>query len=275
MGVVCRSPLWIAVCAAALSLLSGSLSAQQPAAGTRGAPTVVVTGANRGLGLEFARQYAAKGWRVIATSRNPEASFDLNRLADQYQNIAVQQVDVADLASVVALAARLANQPIDVLVNNAGYFGDPADAQLGKIDFSKWDAYYRVNALGPLQVAEALLPNLLAGQQKKIIALTSRAGAFSYNTDPQAPKMPGHYFYGGSKAALNLMYVTLANDTRSQGVTVAVVSPGQVDTRDLGMKGPHIVPIERSIAGLISVIDGLQIADSGGFWNWDGTRIDW
>ena len=239
------------------------------------APTVLVTGANRGLGLEFARQYAAKGWQVIATSRNPEESYDLNKLADQYQKIAVEQVDVADPASVAALTARLNGRPIDVLVNNAGYFGDPADAQLGQIDFTRWDAYYRVNALGPLLMAEALLPNLLAGQQKKVLALTSRAGAFSYNTDAQAPKLPGHYFYGGSKAALNLMFVTLANDTRRQGLTVAVLSPGQVDTRGVGTTGPHIVPIDKSIAGLIGVIDGLTLADSGSFRNWDGTAIDW
>ena len=268
---VCLQIVCVAVAVAAASpAISQSAAGSVPMDST-----VLITGANRGLGLEFARQYAAKGWNVIATSRNPAESFELNQLADQYQKISVEQVDVADAASVDALATRLAGQPIDVLINNAGYFGNPADAQLGKIDFSQWDAYYRVNALGPLKMSEALLPNLLAGKQKKVVALTSRAGAFSYNTDAQAPKLPGHYFYGGSKAALNLMFVTLANDLRSQGVSVAVLSPGQVDTRDMGMKGPHIVPIERSIAGLIGVIDGLTIAVSGGFWNWDGKPIAW
>jgi NAD(P)-dependent dehydrogenase (short-subunit alcohol dehydrogenase family) len=107
------------------------------------------------------------------------------------------------------------------------------------------------------------------------VAITSRAGAFSYNTDPKLPKMPGHYFYGGSKAALNLMYVGLANDVRARGVTVAVLSPGQVDTRNFGVKGPHIVPIDKSIAGMIAVIDKLTLENGGTFWSWDGSPVDW
>ncbi len=258
---------------ASLSVVPAS-RAQEPS-GAATMRTVLITGANRGLGLEFAKQYAAKGWRIIATARNPAEAFDLNKLADERPNVDVEALDVTDPASVDALAKRLANRPIDVLINNAGYFGDPSKVQLGKIDFSQWDAYYRVNALGPMQMAEALLGNIEAGRDKKIVAITSRAGAFSYNADPKLPKMPGHYFYGGSKAALNLMFVGLANDVRAKGIAVAVISPGQVDTRNYGMKGPQIIPIEKSIAGMIGVIDRLTLEESGTFWSWDGSKVAW
>lgn len=247
----------------------------QESAGASAKPTVLITGANRGLGLEFAKQYAAKGWNVIATARKPEEAFELNKLADERQNIDVVQLDVADLASVDAMAKGIASRPIDVLINNAGFFGDPVKLQLGAIDFALWDQYYRVNALGPLKVTEALLPNLAAGKLKKVVAVTSRAGSFDYVANPALPKLPGHYFYGGAKAALNLMFATLANDTKARGFTVVVVSPGQVDTQGFGMTGPMIVPIEKSIGGIIEVVDKLTSADTGSFWNWNGSRLNW
>jgi NAD(P)-dependent dehydrogenase (short-subunit alcohol dehydrogenase family) len=262
-----------AVCG--LFVLASAPSRSQEPTAASDKPTVLITGANRGLGLEFAKQYAAKGWNVIATARKPDEAFELNKLADERQNLDVVQVDVADIASVDALAKSLAGRPIDLLINNAGFFGDPMKTQLGTIDFTLWDQFYRVNALGPVKVTEALLPNLEAGRMKKVIAVTSRAGAFSYNTDPQLPKMPGHYFYNGAKAALNMMFVTLANDTKARGLTVAVVSPGQVDTQGFGMTGPSIVPIEKSIAGIIAVVDKLTPAESGTFWSWSGERINW
>jgi NAD(P)-dependent dehydrogenase (short-subunit alcohol dehydrogenase family) len=258
-----------------LALAARSAVCAEPASSGAVKPTVLITGANRGLGLEFAKQYAAKGWHVIATARKPDEAFELNKLADERQNIEVVAVDVTDIASVDSLVKVLEGRAIDVLVNNAGYFGDPTKVQLGSIDFALWDQYYRVNALGPMKMTEALLPNLLAGGLKKVIAVTSRAGQFEYVTNPAMPKMPGHYFYSGSKAALNLMFAQLANDSRSSGITVAVVSPGQVDTQGLGMTGPMMIPIEKSIAGIIAVVDQLQPADSGAFWNWDGTRLNW
>lgn len=238
-------------------------------------PTVLITGANRGLGFEFTKQYAALGWNVIATARKPDEAFELNKLADERPNVQVVAVDVTNIASVDALAQALAGKPIDLLVNNAGYFGDPMKVQLGSIDYSTWDQFYRVNALGPVKMTEALLPNLLAGKLKKVIAVTSRAGQFEYVTNRAAPKMPGHYFYSGSKAALNLMFAQLANDTRASGLTIAVVSPGQVDTQGLGMSGPSIVPIDKSIAGMIAVVEKLTPADTGTFWSWDGTKLNW
>jgi NAD(P)-dependent dehydrogenase (short-subunit alcohol dehydrogenase family) len=233
--------------------------------------TVLITGANRGIGFEFAKQYAAKGWTVIATARKPDEAFELNKLADEKQNIEIEQLDVTDVASVDALAQRLAGRPIDVLVNNAGNFGDPAKIQLGQVAFDEFDMYYQTNAMGSLKVTEALLTNLRAGQLKKVVAVTSLAGSFAYNTNPQTPKLPGHYFYKGAKAALNMMFLTLANDTRKEGLIVALVSPGQVDTRNYGMKGPGIVEIDKSIGGMIAVIDKLAPADSGTIWSWNGS----
>lgn len=265
---------------AASSALAGA--ADKPASAQQGAaPTVVITGANRGIGLEFARQYAARGWNVIATARRPDSGDDLGKLAAANPRVKVEQVDVADVASVDAFAARLKGVSVDVLVNNAGVFGETKDVMggkfsLGTIDFSQFDKFFRTNALGPLKVTEALLPNLRAGQQKKVLAVTSLAGSFDYTLS--TPQMPGHYFYKGSKAALDMFILTMANDTKKEGLIVAALSPGQVDTRNAGLKKmgmPGIVEIDQSVGGMIKVIDGLQAKDSGGYFRWSGEPTKW
>jgi NAD(P)-dependent dehydrogenase (short-subunit alcohol dehydrogenase family) len=269
-----RAGIAPAVVAALVGLASGL-----PAAFAQGeaaqAPTVLVTGANRGIGFEFVKQYVARGWNVIAAARKPAEAAELNALAASSGKVAVETLDVADVASVDALAARLAGRPIDVLVNNAGFFGDPFRFQLGKIDFSQFDTFFRTNALGPLKVTEALLPNLAAGRQKKVVAVTSLAGSFDYNL--KNPQMPGHYFYKGSKAALDMFLVTLAADTKKQGLIVTALSPGQVDTRNAGLKkmGLPVVDVDKSVGGMISVIDRLEAKDSGAYYKWDGEAAQW
>lgn len=267
---------------ASVALLTGLLvlaalpgMAAQSRRGTE-APTVVVTGANRGIGLEFARQFAVKGWRVYATVRDPAAAAELRDLAREHPELRVEALDVTDLASVDAFAARLEGQPVDVVVNNAGVFGDPARAQLGSIDYGQYDLFFRTNALGPLKVSEALLPNVRAGRMKRIVAISALAGTFAYAQ--QGPRTSGHYLYRGSKAALNMFVVTLANDLEDEGIVVAALSPGIVDTRPGGAAREAVagyVPVYRSVAGMVDVITGLTLADTAGYFRWDGEPLDW
>lgn len=259
-----------------LSLVVPAAQAQATPAPT---PTVVVTGANRGLGLEFARQYAARGWNVVATARRPEEARELTALAAQSRGrIDVQAVDVTDVASVDAFAKRLAGRPVDVLINNAGNYGDPRQAQLGSIDFSQFDAFFHVNTLGPLKVTEALLPNLRAGSQKKVAVLNSLAGSFAFAPMLEKSGQRGHYFYRASKAAAGMFMVTLAGDLRGEGFTVISLSPGQVDTRNAGLKAmgiPGIIDIDKSVGGMIAVLDKATAEQSGRYFRWDGSEAQY
>lgn len=201
---------------------------------------------------------------------------ELRALAAQHPGVKLEALDVADVASVDALAARLQGRPIDVLLDNAGVFGEPQGFQLGRIDFAQFDTFFRTNALGPLKVTEALLPNLKAGTQKKVVAITSLAGSF--DSAAKGPQLPGHYFYKGSKAALDMFIVTLANDTRRDGLIVAALSPGQVDTRNAGLKRmgiPGVVEIDESVDGMKAVIEKLGAQDSGRYFRFTGEPAHW
>ncbi|NJO12638.1 MAG: SDR family NAD(P)-dependent oxidoreductase [Gammaproteobacteria bacterium] len=151
-------------------------------------------------------------------------------------------------------------------------FGNPGDFMLGRVRHAEFDAFFRTNALGPLKVSESLLPNVRAGSQKKIVAVSSLAGSFA----AQGGGMPGHYFYKGSKAALNMFIVTMASDLRKEDIVVAALSPGQVDTRGGAMQGmPGLTAIEQSIAGMIKVIDGLGPQQSGTWIRFTGEPAAW
>lgn len=224
------------------------------------ARAVLITGANRGLGLEFARQYAGAGWRVIGTARRPDAATELVNLG-----VEVVQLDVTDLASVTRLARVLDGRPIDVLVNNAGIF--PMATTVPEIDFDDVLRTLDVNTVGPMRVTQALLPNLRLGSEKKIINITSNLGSIADNTDGR------FYGYRESKAALNMFTRSLAAELRGEGFTCIVMNPGWVQT-DMG--GPN-APLEapESIAGIRAVIDRLTPADSGTFWTHEGQQLPW
>jgi NAD(P)-dependent dehydrogenase (short-subunit alcohol dehydrogenase family) len=239
-------------------------------------PTVLVTGANRGLGLEFVRQYSALGWRVIACARRPQAAAELAALAQgSGGRVAVQQLDVADHASVDAAARRLAGQPIDVLLNCAGTMGRGSTAgtgfptsRFGAIDYTDWEEIFRVNVEGPMRVTEAFAAHVARSTGKKVVALSSVVGSIASNTSG------GLYAYRASKAALNAFMKSLAIDLgRTHGLVVAVLHPGWVRT-DMGGPGADIdAPV--SIAGLIGVIDGLDASKAGRFWRYDGSELPW
>lgn len=238
-------------------------------------PTVFITGSNRGLGLEFARQYSALGWNVIATCRRPAEAHELQALASERPNVLIDELDVTKQEQIEAVAKKFADQPIDVLLNNAGIWG-ALDAQtFGQLDYEAHWPVYEVNALGPLRVTEALLANVEASDQKKIIGLGGGMG--TRKTVEQAPG--GHYWYRMSRAANLISMAILQREVRKRGVIVAFISPGKVDTKMLADSGwPESFPslsAEESAGYVIERI-GVLTADAGGeLINYDGEVIGW
>lgn len=258
-------PCSVEVATALVILILGSSApagfAQNAAAGdVSEARSVLITGANRGIGLEFARQYAAAGWQVIGTARQPEAADELRELGAH-----VVQLDVTDAASVTRLARQLDGQPIDVLINNAGIF--PMATTVPEIDFDDVMRTLDVNTVGPMRVTQALLPNLRLGGAKKIINITSNLGSITDNTDGR------FYGYRESKAALNMFTRSLAAELEDEGFICIVLNPGWVRT-DLGGPNAPFEPPE-SIAGMRAVIERLTPADSGTFWTHEGQQMPW
>jgi NAD(P)-dependent dehydrogenase (short-subunit alcohol dehydrogenase family) len=236
------------------------------------APLVLITGANRGIGLELVRQYAADGWSVIATCRNPQDADELNALASASGDVRVEPLDLADAASIEQLTARLAGASIEVLINNAGTMGPlPLEDHIhrqrfGGIDYDLWAQILLANTLGTVRLTEALIDNVAASAQKKIVMVSSTAGSIG-GSDRTAMA------YTTSKAALNKASTIIARTVAERGVIVLVLCPGHVKTR-LGIGGAG-VEIDDSVTGIRSVVAGLTMADSGTFLRYNGESIPW
>lgn len=222
--------------------------------------TVLITGANRGLGLEFARQYVAEKAQVIGCCRAPDKADKLAKLEVQ-----VEPLDVTDFESVTQLAKTLQNTPIDILIANAGWYGpESQDADIA--DFDGFLQTFRVNSLGPLMVAQALRRNLLAGRDKKLVFLTSKMGSI-------ADSSGGYLAYRASKAALNMIAHSVALEWKRYGVKVAILHPGWVKT-DMGGPDAPMTPAA-SVAGMIERINELWPGSSGQFMDYAGKEIGW
>ncbi len=228
-------------------------------------PSILITGANRGLGLEFARQYGAEGWRVYASCRDPGAADALNGLAGEHDGLTAHRLDVTDDGQIAALAGALGDEPIDVLLNNAGISGG-ARSGFGEIDYARWPETLRVNTLGPARMAEAFVAPLTRGGRKLMVCISSRMGSIAQNSG-------GYYAYRSSKAALNAVVASLAVDLAPRGITVVAFHPGWVAT-DMGGAGAPLSPAE-SVRGMRAVIERLAPADTGRFLNYDGAEIPW
>jgi NAD(P)-dependent dehydrogenase (short-subunit alcohol dehydrogenase family) len=235
------------------------------------AATVLVTGANRGIGLEFTRQYLAAGWRVIATLRDPANATELQALGGNGE-LVIEALDVTDHDQIDALAARYRGQPIDVLLNNAGVIGPvPIPAHIerqhfGTLDYALWEQVLRTNTLGPMKMAEAFVDCVAASEQKKIVSLSSTVGSL-VERDTAA------FAYATSKTALNKAMRLLAGVLRERAIIVALFCPGYVQTRmDFGTA--QIKPAD-SVTGLRALIAGLTLADSGSFRRYNGETVAW
>src|SRR5687767_7015173 len=229
--------------------------------------TVLVTGANRGLGLEFVRQYADDGWRVFAACRAPKSARELKELASRHaERISVLALDVTDGESVKAAAGHLRGESIDLLLNNAGVGGPPGQ-RVGSLDYAAWARVLDANVLGPARMIEAFVENVAKGRDKRIVTVTSRMGSIADNSSG------GSYAYRSSKAGVNAAIKSFAIDLAPRGITCVVVHPGWVRT-DMGGAGGKLAPAE-SVKSLRALIAELSPADSGKFFNVDGEELPW
>ena len=235
-------------------------------------PTVLITGSNRGLGLEFSRQYAAAGWNVIATCRNPKKAKELQLLAEEYNQVAVEKMDVTSQPEVDFVADTYHDQPIDVLLNNAGIYGTLEKQALGTFDFEELKRVFDVNTIGSLRVSAAFIDNVIASDQKKIISLGGGMGTLTIGS-----MFGGHYFMKMSKAAHLSAMGTLQADLDDTGVIVTMISPGRVDTqlmRDSGWTGKAI-SAEKSAGLVMALIARLEPEMKGRLVMYNGTIIPW
>jgi len=240
-----------------------------PAAFQADTTTVFITGANRGIGLEFINQLSQRGWNIIATSRKPDESADLAAIAADYPQLVIEELDVTDYDRVDGLAAKYANTPVDILISNAGITPKYVTA-FKKVDGIDWDmarSSWEVNAIAPLKLAEAFLPVVSQSEQKKIVIISSKAGSFELS-----PKMPMMYSYRGSKAALNMYMYTLSFETNRKDIIVTMMSPGQVNTNP-GFKLKGNIEPDESVSKMLKVIDGLTMANNGQFLDFEDGRV--
>jgi NAD(P)-dependent dehydrogenase (short-subunit alcohol dehydrogenase family) len=256
--------------ATAQALPTGRAKAETPTTGT-----VLITGSNRGIGLELARNYAQQGWRVYATARRPEAAEDLRAIAAEYPNLTIERLDVLDHDMIDALAGKLADQPIDVLLNNAAVLGEPNEQKFGQQNFELLARIMATNVAGPMKMAEAFAAQVERSEQKKIVAITSGQGSISML------RSSGIVFYNMSKAALNMAMRSNSMALKSRGITVALISPGAVDTQMMnlaleraGVRFPLLTPTQ-SAAMVIDTINKYGLDMSGTFMSHEGKEIPW
>ena len=227
---------------------------------------VVITGANRGLGLEFCRQYLSGGAKVYACSRTPEKAAALLELKQSYgDSLEIVPLDVCN-PIMLANLSYVIEEPIDILINNAGIYG-PKGSAFGEYKADEWAEVLRINTIAPMMVVQTLAEKIAASHEKKIVLVSSKMGSIADN------QKGGSYIYRSSKAAVNAVGKSLAIDLGGQGIKVTIVHPGWVQT-DMG--GPNaLIDAETSITGLCDVIEKLDEKNSGDFFSYDGTLIPW
>jgi NAD(P)-dependent dehydrogenase (short-subunit alcohol dehydrogenase family) len=229
--------------------------------------TVLITGANRGLGLEFSRQYAEDGWHVVACCRDVPSATELQHLAHQYPDIQLETLDVADFSQIDRLARKLSSLAIDVLVNNAGVYGDDSSHRLGNLDYQAWLDTLVVNCQAPIKMSEAFLSHVKRSEHKIIATVSSLMGSIADNNSG------GSLLYRSSKAAVNAAMKSLAIDLKKDGIGVLIFHPGWVKT-DMGGNNAPMRPVD-SIAGMRQVMANFSLDKSGGFVRYDGKVMPW
>jgi len=230
--------------------------------------SILVTGSNRGLGLEWVRQYAREGWRVYATCRNPEQAEELQELAGQRDTVTVHRLDVADAEQLTALCHDIGDVAIDVLVNNAGVYHEQwGQDPLGQIKYKDWRHTFDVNTLGPMRVSEALVKHVTRSEKRLMVAITSHMGSIA---DISSAK---DYAYRSSKAALNAAMKGLSIEVNERGVGVLLLHPGWVRTRMGGDSAP--LTTQESVNGMRKLVDNFNLSRSGKFYRYDGATIPW
>ena len=226
--------------------------------------TVLITGANRGLGYEFVKQYSENGFEVLACCRNINNAKELKELAETSNKIKVYELDVGNVKAIKSLSQQLQNEKIDVLINNAGIY---RSSTVGNINYDEWIESFKVNTIAPYQIVENFLNQIINGDLKNVVSITSKMGSIDDNTSG------GSYIYRSSKTALNSMMRSLTHDLKNQGIATLTLHPGWVRT-DMGGPGGWIDSFE-SVQGMIKQIDKLTLDNSGTYLDYAGKSINW
>jgi len=229
-------------------------------------PTILITGANRGIGLELTRQFAEDGWQVLACCRNPADAGQLQALGERNPAIELQALDVTNYQQMAALADQLGNRPIDILLSNAGIYGTKG-VGFGEVDAQEWRQVLEVNTIAPLMLVQTFVEQVAASQQKLVAVISSKVGSIADNSSG------GSYIYRSSKTAVNQVVKSLSIDLADRGISVISLHPGWVKT-DLG--GPNAeIGTDESVAGLKSILQSAGPAQSGQFIEYNGSSIPW
>jgi NAD(P)-dependent dehydrogenase (short-subunit alcohol dehydrogenase family) len=229
--------------------------------------SVLITGANRGLGLEFTRQYLAAGWYVIASCRRPHGAPELRDLARRFDNLSIHALDLCSFPEIDHLAKALTDTKLDLLINNAELYGDERANRFGSLDYELWQNVLRVNTLAPVKMAEAFLPHLAHSRKRLIVGITSLMGSIADNSSG------GAIAYRSSKAALNAALKSLAVDLKPRGIGVLILHPGWVRTDIGGPRAPTLP--EESVRGMRDLIDRFTPELSGRFLDFRGRELPW
>jgi NAD(P)-dependent dehydrogenase (short-subunit alcohol dehydrogenase family) len=228
---------------------------------------ILITGSNRGLGLEWVRQYAEDGCRVFATCRYPDEAVELARLADQYRSVRLHRLDVTNAGQIVALSEELQETPIDILLNNAGVYPEKYLPPNAPLNYEDWAYTFQVNTMAPLRMTKAFVESLARSEKRLAVAISSHMGSISEIDSP------GSYFYRSSKAALNAVMKGLSLELKLLNIGVLLLHPGWVATR-MGGTGAPLSP-EESVRGMRKLIDEFTMANTGRFFRYNGTEIPW
>lgn len=230
-------------------------------------PTLLITGANRGLGLELTKEHLKLGWQVHATCRSPNAATKLKALRNSESgSLTIHKLDVSNEQQIIDLKSELTDTPIDVLFNNAGVYA-AASGEFGKSDATVWLNSFNINVISPMKMMEAFVDNVASSDKKIIATMSSKMGSINDNTSG------GCYAYRSTKTALNSVVMSASLDLKDRGITVLALHPGWVRT-DMG--GPNgELSVEESAAGLLNNLNNTSIKDSGSFFDVDGTIIEW
>lgn len=235
-------------------------------------PTVLITGANRGLGLEFAKQYAAESWTVLATVRDPEKARELKQIASRHQALSIHELEIADAESIEKLAEALDAKPIDVLLHNSAIYPHKGQ-KIGEIDYDGWREAMEINLFGAVRLTEALLENVVGSERKQIAAISSSMASLRAVQGESVARAGVAYQYRTSKTALNMAMSILSKELAPRGISVVMIDPGWVKT-DMGGPNAQLTP-EQSISGIRKVLAGDPKEISGKFIGYDGVVRPW
>lgn len=228
--------------------------------------TVLITGANRGIGLALTQQYLESGWQVVATCRDPANAGELNRLKKNFSALDLLTLDVTFPADITSMATHLNGKPIDILINNAGVYGQ-SSSYFGNTNTELWLEAFKANTIAPMKIMEALVDNVAASEKRIIASMSSKMGSMDDNGSG------GSYVYRSTKAALNAVMVSAAHDLKSKGITAVILHPGWVRT-DMGGPNGEISSAE-SATRLRKILASLSPENAGDFYDIDGSIIPW